>query len=144
MSDAGTSARVLAVVLDGVCYARGAQMSSVAFNVALLVVVAAAIGGWLWLRAGTTPGSDARALVNAGARLVDVRTPEEFARGHIEGAVNIPVSDIEARLGELGDKQGPIVLYCRSGARSARVKSLLESKGFTSVVNLGAMSSWPK
>ncbi|HEY6727444.1 MAG TPA: rhodanese-like domain-containing protein [Polyangiaceae bacterium] len=119
-------------------------MSSVVFKIALLVVVVAAVGGWWWLRAGTTPGADARALVNDGARLVDVRTPEEFSRGHIEGAVNIPVSDIEARIGELGDKQRAIVLYCRSGARSAKAKALLESRGFTSVVNLGAMSSWPE
>lgn len=118
-------------------------MSSVAFKIALLVVVAAAAGGWFWLRAGTTPGPDARALVNDGALLVDVRTPEEYSAGHIEGAVNIPVGDLGARLGELGDKQGPIVLYCRSGARSAKAKALLESNGFTGVVNLGAMSSWP-
>lgn len=119
-------------------------MSSLAFKIAFLVVVVAAVAGWWWLRAGTTPGSDARALVNDGARLVDVRTPEEFSRGHIEGAVNIPVSDIEARVGELGDKQGSIVLYCRSGARSAKAKALLESKGFARVVNMGAMSSWPE
>jgi len=119
-------------------------MASVAFQIALVVVVVAAVGGWWWLRAGTIPPSDARALVNAGARLVDVRTPQEFSEGHLEGAVNIPVRDIEARLGELGDKQGSIVLYCRSGARSAKAKTLLESHGFTRVVNLGAMSSWPR
>ena len=119
-------------------------MSSLAFKIAFLIVVAVAVGGWFWLRAGTTPGADARTLVKEGARLVDVRTPDEFSRGHIEGAVNIPVSDIEARVGELGAKQEPIVLYCRSGARSAKAKTLLESKGFTRVVNLGGMSNWPK
>ena len=114
------------------------------FNIALLAVAVAAVGGLWWLRAGTIPGSDARTLVNEGALLVDVRTPQEYSEGHLEGAVNIPVRDIEARLGELGDKQGSIVLYCRSGARSAKAKTLLESKGFTRVVNLGAMSSWPR
>lgn len=119
-------------------------MSSVAFKIALLVVVVAAVAGWWWLRAGTTPGSDARTLVKDGALLVDVRTPDEYSAGHIEGAVNIPVGAVEARLNEFGDKQGSIVLYCRSGARSAKAKALLESKGFTRVVNLGAMSSWPE
>ena len=119
-------------------------MSSVAFKVALLLVVAAVIGGWFWLRAGTTPGADARALVKDGALLVDVRTPEEYSAGHIDGALNIPVGELGARLSELGDQKGAIVLYCRSGARSAKAKTLLESKGFTSVVNLGAMSSWPQ
>jgi len=119
-------------------------MSSVALKIALLVLVSAVIGCWFWLRAGTTPGADARALVKDGALLVDVRTPEEYSAGHIDGAVNIPVAELGSRLSELGDQQGPIVLYCRSGARSAKAKTLLESKGFTSVVNLGAMSSWPK
>ena len=113
-------------------------------KIAVVVVVAGVVAGWFWLRAGTTPAADARALVNDGARLVDVRTPEEFSRDHIEGAVNIPVGELENRLGELGDKQGSVVLYCRSGARSARAKALLESRGFTRVVNLGSMSSWPE
>ncbi|HEU5073822.1 MAG TPA: rhodanese-like domain-containing protein [Polyangiaceae bacterium] len=119
-------------------------MSSVAFKIAFLIVVAAVVAGWFWLRAGTAPGADARALVRDGALLVDVRSPEEYAAGHIDGAVNIPVGELKTRLGELGDKQRSIVLYCRSGARSAKAKTLLESTGFTSVVNLGAMSSWPE
>ena len=118
-------------------------MSS-AFNIALLVAVAALVVGWFWLRAGTTPGADARELVRDGAVLVDVRTPQEFAEGHIEGARNIPVGELATRLSEFGEKQGSIVLYCRSGVRSAKAKALLESEGFTSVVNLGAMSSWPE
>jgi len=119
-------------------------MSSVGFKIVLLVVVASAIGFWFWLRAGTTPGADARALVKDGALLVDVRTPEEYSAGHIDGAVNIPVAELEARLGELGEKQRSVVVYCRSGARSARARTLLEARGFTSVVNLGAMSRWPE
>lgn len=117
-------------------------MSS-AFNIALLVLVAAVVVGFFWLRAGTTSGSEARELVRGGALLLDVRTAREFAQGHIEGARNIPVGELPTRFSELGEKQGPIVLYCRSGARSAKAKALLESSGFTSVANLGAMSRWP-
>ena len=54
-------------------------MSS-AFNIALLVAVAALVVGWFWLRAGTTPGADARELVRDGAVLVDVRTPQELPK----------------------------------------------------------------
>lgn len=92
-------------------------------------------------RSGLT-GTDARALVADGARLVDVRTPEEFAAGHIDGAVNIPVQDLERRMRELDPVSEPVVVYCRSGARSRRAAEMLRSGGFTSVHDLGAMSRW--
>ena len=116
-------------------------MNSLVFKVGVLLVIALVVGGWLFLRAGTISGARARELVHGGALLVDVRSNAEFASGHIEGAVNIPVSELETRLPELGAKQGSIVLYCRSGARSARAKRFLESQGYTTVANLGAMTS---
>ena len=77
--------------------------------------------------------------IRIGALLVDVRTPAEYARGHIEGAMNIPYDQIEARTGELGDdKNREIVLYCRSGRRSALAKQTLEKLGFTHVFNAGS------
>lgn len=90
---------------------------------------------------GFTPGAEAKALVKAGAVLVDVRTPDEFAAKHIDGAINIPVDELEARKAEL-PKDKDVVVYCRSGARSARAKSLLAGAGFTKVHNLGPMSAW--
>jgi phage shock protein E len=99
-----------------------------------LVVTACASGQFI-------PAQEARALVKQGATLVDVRTPEEFAGGHIEGAINIPIDDLEARASEL-KKDGDLVLYCRSGARSERGKKLLLAAGFTKVHNLGGMSNW--
>lgn len=74
--------------------------------------------------------------------VIDVRTPEEYAAGHIEGALNIPVSDIE--VGDMGvlsgvSKDAPVQLYCRSGARSGYACSLLQSFGFSQVTNLGSM-----
>jgi len=83
-------------------------------------------------------------LVDAGARLVDVRTREEYAAGHIAGAKNIPVADLEKRLGELGtDKAAPLVVYCASGLRSATAKRVLLGAGFKDVHDLGSMSRWP-
>jgi len=73
--------------------------------------------------------------------LVDVRTPEEFADGHIPTAVNIPVSEI----GEhppTGDKGALIIVYCASGGRSARSKARLESLGYTRVVDFGGIFRW--
>ena len=85
---------------------------------------------------------EARRLVEQGALLVDVRTPAEFAAGHATGAVNIPVQELPQRLRELGDPERPIVLYCRSGARSASAARLLESKGFRKVIDVGPMPPW--
>ncbi|MCP3100765.1 rhodanese-like domain-containing protein [Myxococcus sp. K15C18031901] len=85
---------------------------------------------------------EAHRRVQEGATLVDVRSPEEFAEGHLPGAVNIPVDDLSARLGELGGPDTSIVVYCRSGARSGRAERLLKEQGFRNVLSLGAMSNW--
>ena len=84
-----------------------------------------------------------------GGVIVDVRTPEEFSGGHVNGAVNIPVDRIGAKLDEIaqltgGDKDKPLIVYCRSGARSARAKKELVRAGYTQVTNLGGLSDWPK
>ncbi|HJK91109.1 MAG TPA: rhodanese-like domain-containing protein [Polyangiaceae bacterium LLY-WYZ-15_(1-7)] len=85
--------------------------------------------------------SRAEAMVQEGAILLDVRTPGEFQGGHIEGARNIPVQELSARLGEL-EEGADVVVYCRSGARSARAAGMLRERGHE-VLDLGAMSSWP-
>lgn len=74
--------------------------------------------------------------------IIDVRTPEEYSMGHVEGAVNIPVSDLdEGRLGELAhvERDATLQLYCRSGARAAYACALLQSAGFTNAVNIGGL-----
>lgn len=97
----------------------------------------------MFFSAKTNKDSDhARQLVANGAALIDVRTPEEFAEGHLPGAINIPVDQIEHRSAEIGDSTRPVVVYCRSGARSERAKATLEGLGFVQVVNLGPKSAW--
>lgn len=81
-------------------------------------------------------------LVADGALLLDVRTPAEFSEGHVDGALNIAVQQLESRLDEL-DPARPVVVYCRSGTRSATAASLLRDRGF-SVTDVGAMSDWPR
>jgi phage shock protein E len=90
----------------------------------------------------TITGQQARTLVQSGAKLVDVRSAEEFAQRHIGGAMNIPVADIAARAAELGEKTRPVVVYCRSGKRAARAAATLREAGFVKVENLGAMDNW--
>ena len=81
-------------------------------------------------------------LVADGALLLDVRSLHEYASGHIEGAINIPVSNITQQVSKLGDLRTPVIVYCRSGARSTRAQSTLRAQGFTQVYNLGGMRQW--
>lgn len=77
-------------------------------------------------------------LIAQGALLVDVRTPAEFAAGHLEGAINISHTETIARMSEYGgDKTKSIVVYCRSGNRSGIAEGLLVEHGFTNVHNAG-------
>jgi phage shock protein E len=106
------------------------------------IVLAAILFSAVLADAGDVSGGEARKLVAAGATLLDVRTREEFAAGHIDGAVNIPVQELEARLREVGAKDRSVVVYCRSGRRSATAKQILEKAGWKVVRDLGAMTAW--
>ena len=94
------------------------------------------------------PALACRLVRQEGAVLLDVRTAEEFAEGHVEGAVNIPHDQVEARSDEIdglqgGDKGKPIVVYCRSGKRAGVAKQTLIDGGRTQVSNLGGLRDWP-
>ncbi len=89
-------------------------------------------------------GNTVKDKIQAGARIVDVRTPAEFADGYYPGAVNIPLSVLAARMNELEPKDAPIVLYCASGARSGQGARLLKQAGFTDVINAGGLDDMPK
>ncbi|MCS6818911.1 MAG: rhodanese-like domain-containing protein [Chitinophagales bacterium] len=69
--------------------------------------------------------------------LVDVRTPEEFSEGSAPGAVNIPLHEIPNRLNEFKGKKH-IVVFCRSGNRSAQAQRILKENGFNNVINGGS------
>ena len=79
---------------------------------------------------------------NKEAIIIDVRTPGEYRDGHIPGVVNIPLDELEKRIGEI-PKDKKVVLICRTGSRSAQGTRLLRSKGFNNVYNsTGGMSTW--
>ena len=72
--------------------------------------------------------------------LLDVRTPEEFADGHIPGAINIPNESIgENDIAELPDKEQRIYVYCRSGNRSKQASTKLVNLGYTNVIVIGGI-----
>ncbi|MFN7142695.1 MAG: rhodanese-like domain-containing protein [Myxococcota bacterium] len=74
--------------------------------------------------------------------LVDVRTPEEYASGHVPGAKNIPLDQIEARVAELGPTDREVYLVCQSGRRSMRASEQLVAKGLRPVNVAGGTSAW--
>ena len=89
-------------------------------------------------------GNSIKEKIAAGARVVDVRTPAEFADGAYKGAINIPLSVLPVRMNELEPKDKPIVLYCASGARSGQGARLLKHAGFKDVVNAGGLDDMPE
>lgn len=80
-------------------------------------------------------------LMKEGAVILDVRTPGEYATGHIKGSLNIPVDSLGRNLNKLKQKDKHIITCCASGMRSAAAKNLLRSSGYTSVHNGGAWHS---
>ena len=104
--------------------------------------LAAIVIVWIVMnRLGKVAPAEARRLVSEGALLLDVRSPGEFAGGHLDGAINIPVGSVSERAAELAKKGKPIVVYCASGMRSGSAASQLKRAG-AQVFDLGAMSRW--
>jgi len=77
-----------------------------------------------------------------GVQVVDVRSPDEWRRGHLPGAIHIPLALLPDRIGEL-DASAPIVMQCQGGGRSSIATSLLQSRGLSNVSNLaGGYDAW--
>lgn len=80
--------------------------------------------------------SEVKALLEAGAQLVDVRSPQAHLQNALPGSVNIPLPLIQQGLKQL-DKETPVLVYCASGQLSGTAKRILEACGFSRVHNLG-------
>jgi phage shock protein E len=88
-------------------------------------------------------GKSIKDMIAAGAAVIDVRTPDEFADGAYPGAKNIPLQALPSRFGEIGPKDKPVVLYCASGSRSSAAMAFLKQNGYTEVVNAGGLDDMP-
>lgn len=76
--------------------------------------------------------------VREGGQLIDVRSTVEFSQGALTGAVNIPIDSFQFLKDDI-DQSKPVLLYCRTGARSEMVKRYLEQLGFDHVYNIGGI-----
>lgn len=77
-----------------------------------------------------------------GGRLIDVRTPDEFAGGRVPGATNVPLQQIASIAKEVPDKATPLFVYCLSGGRSQQAVSALKRMGYTDARNIGGIGNW--
>lgn len=112
-----------------------------------LLVVLVAIAFELRSRAqGATAlsSNEAIALHNKGALVLDVRSAEEFATGHIVNARNIPQETLANQLDSIKKyREKPVIVCCESGTRSAQATKLLKAQGYTTVFNLsGGLAAW--
>ena len=92
------------------------------------------------------PQSEAAELMQSSEDYVilDVRTPGEYAEGHIEGAVNLPNEEIvDKEIPLLPEKDQLILVYCRSGNRSRQASQKLADLGYTNVKEFGGINTWP-
>ncbi|MEO8013695.1 rhodanese-like domain-containing protein [Polaromonas sp.] len=118
----------------------------------MLISIAIASGGMLvWpliagsMNAGALNASGAVQLINREkAVVVDICEPAEFAAGHVTGAKNIPLGDLEARLpGVVKNKALPLILVCASGARSGRAVAIAKKLGYEQAQSLGGgLKAW--
>ena len=109
--------------------------------IAVLGVVV--VGGVLLAlkQADTVSDEAAQEYLRQGAKVIDVRSAEEYRERHLPGAVNIPVNELEQRIGkEAPDKAAVLLLHCQSGGRSAIGTRLLKRIGYTKVFNLGSLA----
>ena len=80
----------------------------------------------------------------SGYLIVDVRRPDEFAEGHIEGAINVPNEGIAEEMPEeLPDKDQLLLIYCRTGRRSKEASAKLAKIGYKNIYEIGGINTWP-
>jgi rhodanese-related sulfurtransferase len=110
---------------------------ALASGVALLVPV-------LGQGAGLSPQEMVQLMNREKATVIDVCSPEEFAQGHVIGAKNLPLGELEAKLAQLvKNKSNPVVMVCQVGARSARAAATAKKLGYENVQSLaGGLKAW--
>ncbi len=113
----------------------------------IIVTIAILIGGFLLVSKPSTDSdgqqltfASVQADVKNGAKFYDVRTPEEFSRGHFAGAVNISLQQMQDGMLPKVSKDTDIYVHCQSGNRSAQAAALLRKAGFTNVTDLGGIT----
>lgn len=106
----------------------------------IIVVTLALVIAYMFLRRKGQISEDAAvAHLKEGAVLIDVRSPAEFSTGHLKGAINLPVQQIDTLIvNRVKDREKVVLLHCQSGTRSGVAKKKLDALGYTRAYNLGS------
>ena len=118
---------------------RGREAGAVMDAYLLPACLVVAFFGWRWIASARGRRAISQ-LQSTGATIIDVRSPAEFRGGHVEGSLNIPLTE----LGDATLNVGPeawLIVCCASGTRSAIAKRILRRRGFGNVVNGGSWSN---
>lgn len=83
---------------------------------------------------------EAKVLISQGAQIIDVRTHSEYQQDAVKGAINMPLEKLRSSPPNL-DASKPVLVYCRTGGRSAKAAELLLNQGFKSVYNAGSLTN---
>ena len=119
----------------------------------IVLILLALIGGVIWKTRQPESGTHEKISAETAFSMmqekqdmliVDVRTPGEYAEGHVQGAINVPLQSIDAGdLSLLPDRDQTLLIYCRSGSRSASASKSLVRQRYTSVYDFGGIINWP-
>ena len=111
----------------------------------IIGIIVVLFGGGIYLASSNKSDSTDKTSTSAptqqlatGTIVYDVRTAEEFAAGHAEGAINLPIESIADGTYPDVEKDTPIAVYCRSGNRSGQATATLAQAGFTNIIDIGA------
>ena len=89
--------------------------------------------------------TESKISMENNAVLLDVRTPEEHKSGYLEGAVLLPLAELESKISsKVSDKNTPVYIYCRSGRRAGTAVETLKAMGYTDLHNLGGLKDAQK
>ena len=117
----------------------------------MLIAIAFSSGFFLLLpvvqgaaASGITPTEAVQCMNREKAVVIDVCSADEFAQGHIKGAVNVPLDELESRLDKaVKNKSNPVILVCAAGARSKRAQAMAQKLGYEKVHSLqGGLKAW--
>lgn len=106
----------------------------------IIVITLVLLVAYIFLRRKGQISADAAvAHLKHGAILIDVRSPVEFDTGHLKGAINMPLQQIETLIvNQVKDKDQVLLLHCQTGMRSGVAKNKLEALGYSNAFNLGS------
>ena len=139
LTDLGAAATFYSVLVE-VDKRRGSAGRLRAMNwTSILIAFAVLVVLFLLRRMGQVSSKDALEHLRNGALVIDVRTPGEFNSGHLPGAINLPLDEIETSLPRrVKDKNQVLLLHCQSGMRSGVAKKKLKGMGYANAFNLGS------